>query len=251
MKSVGDLKGMKAEVAQGKQQHTLDKKRQEIAEQMQQQRLPEVIVPKFNLPAEKTASGAVLSIHDGCVGYGDKILLSNISLSLQAEQRCALIGRNGSGKTTLLKAIIGDPSITRAGYWYVTKGIGFLDQHYQTLDLEKTALEIIALAAPQWDNASIRRHLNDFLFRKNEEVNTLVKNLSGGERARLSLAQIAANPPKLLILDEITNNLDIETRDHVAQVLRDFPGAMLVVSHDADFLKEIQIEEYYEFSDKR
>jgi ATPase subunit of ABC transporter with duplicated ATPase domains len=73
-----------------------------------------------------------------------------------------------------------------------------------------------------------------------------VKNLSGGERARLSLAQIAANPPKLLILDEVTNNLDLETRDHVAQVLRDFPGAMLIVSHDPDFLKEVQIEEYYE-----
>jgi ATPase subunit of ABC transporter with duplicated ATPase domains len=97
----------------------------------------------------------------------------------------------------------------------------------------------------------IRRHLNDFIFRKNEEVNALVKNLSGGERARLSLAQIAANPPKLLILDEITNNLALETRDHVVQVLRDFPGAMLVVSHDADFLKEIQIEEYYEIENKR
>jgi ATPase subunit of ABC transporter with duplicated ATPase domains len=114
--------------------------------------------------------------------------------------------------------------------------------------LKKSALEIIADVAPQWDHAVIRRHLNDFLFRKNEEVNTLVKNLSGGERARLSLAQIAANPPKLLILDEITNNLDLETRDHVVQVLRDFPGAMLVVSHDADFLKEIQIKEYYEIS---
>jgi ATPase subunit of ABC transporter with duplicated ATPase domains len=251
MKSVGDLKGMKAEVAQGKQLHSIDKKKQEIAEQMQQLHLPEVIVPKFNLPAQKAAGGTVLSVNDGTVGYGDNVILAGITLSLQAGQRLALTEPNGSGKTTLIKAILSDPSVTRAGYWYVTNGIGFLDQHYQTLDLEKSALKIIANAAPQWDHAEIRRHLNDFLFRKNEEVNALVKNLSGGERARLSLAQIAANPPKLLILDEITNNLDLETRDHVVQVLCDFPGAMIVVSHDADFLKEIRIEEYYEIEDKR
>jgi ATPase subunit of ABC transporter with duplicated ATPase domains len=246
MKSVGDLKGMKAEVAQGKQLLSIDKKKQEIAEQMQQLHLPEVIMPKFNLTAQKAAGGPGLSINDGTVGYGDKVILSGITLSLQAGQRLALTGQNGSGKTTLIKAILSDPSVTRDGYWYVTNGVGFLDQHYQTLDLKKSAIEIIADAVPQWDHATIRRHLNDFLFRKNEEVNALVKNLSGGERARLSLSQIAANPPKLLILDEITNNLDLETRDHVVQVLCDFPGAMLVVSHDEDFLKEIQIEEYYE-----
>ncbi|MDR0631123.1 MAG: ATP-binding cassette domain-containing protein [Holosporales bacterium] len=250
MKSVGDLKGMKAEVAQGKQSLSIEKRKQELTEQMQQLRVPEVIFPKFNLLAQKAADGAVLSVSGGAVGYDDKIILTNISLSLQSGQRLAITGRNGSGKTTLLKAILNNSShaqsVTRAGYWYVTQSIGFLDQHYQTLNPEKSALEIIADAAPQWDNAVKRRHLNDFLFRKNEEVNTLVKNLSGGERARLSLAQIAANPPKLLILDEITNNLDIETRDNVTQVLRDFPGAVLVVSHDSNFLREIQIEEYYD-----
>jgi ATPase subunit of ABC transporter with duplicated ATPase domains len=245
MKSVGDLKGMKAEGAQGKQLHNIDKKKQDITEQMQQLRLPEVIIPKFGLSAQKAAGGAVLAINDGGVGYDGKVILTNVSLSLQAGQRLAITGSNGSGKTTLLKAILGDPSVLRTGYWYVTQGVGVLDQHYRTLPLEKSALEIIADAAPLWDHAAIRRHLNDFLFRKNEEVHALVKNLSGGERARLSLAQIAANPPKLLILDEITNNLDLETRDHVVQVLRDFPGALLVVSHDADFLKEIHVEEYY------
>jgi ATPase subunit of ABC transporter with duplicated ATPase domains len=133
----------------------------------------------------------------------------------------------------------------RTGSWYVTQGIGFLDQHYQTLCLEKSALEIIMEAEPSWDHSTVRSHLNDFLFRKNDEVNTSVENLSGGERARLSFAQIAANPPRLLILDEITNNLDLETHNHVIQVLRDFPGAMIVISHDAEFLKEIQVGEYY------
>ena len=85
---------------------------------------------------------------------------------------------------------------------------------------------------PNWDQLSIRQHLVNFLFRKNEEVNATVHQLSGGEKARLSLAQIAAKTPKLLILDEVTNNLDLETREHMIQVLREFPGAMIIISHD-------------------
>ncbi len=104
-------------------------------------------------------------------------------------------------------------------------------------------LETIADLVPASSHAEIRRHLNDFLFRKNEEVNALVGTLSGGEKARLSLAQIAAKTPKLLILDEITNNLDLETKDHVIQVLKAYPGAMIVISHEADFLEEIEISE--------
>lgn len=101
-----------------------------------------------------------------------------------------------------------------------------------------------------WSHAEIRRHLNDFLFRKNEEVNALVSTLSGGEKARLSLVQIAAKTPKLLILDEITNSLDLETRDHVIQVLKNYPGVMVVISHDEDFLKAIHVSVFYGIENK-
>jgi ATPase subunit of ABC transporter with duplicated ATPase domains len=124
--------------------------------------------------------------------------------------------------------------------------VGHLDQHYQTLDPDKAALEIIRAARPTWSHAEIRRHLNDFLFRKNEEVTASVRTLSGGEKARLSLALIAACPPKLLVLDEMTNNIDLETHDHVVGVLRAYPAAMIVVSHDEIFLREIGIEKYHE-----
>jgi ATPase subunit of ABC transporter with duplicated ATPase domains len=101
-----------------------------------------------------------------------------------------------------------------------------------------------------WSHAEIRRHLNDFLFRKNEEVNALVSTLSGGEKARLSLVQIAVKTPKLLILDEITNSLDLETRDHVIQVLKNYPGVMVVISHDEDFLKAIHVSVFYGIENK-
>ena len=101
---------------------------------------------------------------------------------------------------------------------------------------------------PTWQYAEVRKHLNDFLFRKNEEVNAEVRILSGGEKVRLSLAQIAAKTPRLLVLDEITNNLDIETKNHVIQVLCKYPGTMIVISHDEDFLNRINIQTKYKVS---
>ncbi len=127
--------------------------------------------------------------------------------------------------------------------------IGYLDQHYTTLDPNKTVFEMISELVPHWPHSEIRRHLNDFLFRKSEEVNASVSSLSGGEKARLSLAQIAAKTPKLLILDEVTNNLDLESKNHIIQVLISFPGAMIIISHDSDFLEEIGISDYYQIHD--
>ena len=121
--------------------------------------------------------------------------------------------------------------------------IGYLDQHYATLDPDSCAMQIIEKSAPHWTLLQIREHLNSFLFRKNEEVRRTVRDLSGGEKARLSLGQIAATTPKLLILDEITNNIDLETREHVAQVLQEYPGAIILISHDEAFANEIAASE--------
>jgi ATPase subunit of ABC transporter with duplicated ATPase domains len=188
----------------------------------------------------------LVSISDGCVGFENPIITA-INLSLTAGERIAISGDNGSGKSTLIRAILEDPAITKTGSWQVLRReyIGYLDQHYSPLDMEKTVLNIMQDYVSNWSHAEIRKHLNDFLFRKNEEINATVSSLSGGEKARLSLALIAAITPKLLILDEITNNLDLETRDHVIQVLKDYPGAMVVISHDADFLESIQVNSHY------
>ena len=220
-------------------------KKENLNERLADLRLPEIIKPKFSLNTTEIANKALVSINDGNLGYGEKIILGNINLSIMSGERLAITGDNGSGKSTLLKAILNDIDIVKSGLWYVPnfEDIGYLDQHYNNLNHDKSALENIHELVPMWEHAEIRRHLNDFLFRKNEEVNALVSNLSGGEKARLSLAQIAAKTPKFLILDEVTNNIDLETRQHVIQVLKDYPGAMIVVSHDEEFLKEIGIEQ--------
>lgn len=245
MKSIADSKAMKAEKSQGKNLKNLDEKKQKLLAQLDDLRLPEIIVPKFHLPLQKISERMILSITDGAIGYLDEnIIARDINFSVISNERIAIIGKNGSGKTTLLKAIMGDQSVVKQGDWNVPKPseIGYLDQHYGNLDLEKSVLEIISEANPSLVHAEIRKHLNDFLFRKNEEVNNAVKNLSGGEKARLSLARIAANVPNLLILDEITNNIDLETKNQIVEILQEYPGAVVIVSHEQSFLDKIRID---------
>jgi ATPase subunit of ABC transporter with duplicated ATPase domains len=248
MNSIRDLKAMKAEKSQGGKLKAIDAKKQRLSEQLSTMRLPEIITPKFYIPHQSVSDRTLVSIMEGAVGYENQIILQNINISLMSHESMAIVGRNGSGKTTLVKAILGDANVERYGSWNAPppENIGFLDQHYGNLDPEKSPYEIISDSNSFGNRAEVRKHLNDFLFRKNEEVNTLVKNLSGGEKARLSLAKIAANPPQLLILDEITNNIDLETMEHVVRILQEYPGAMIVIAHDESFLDEIEIEKRIE-----
>ena len=245
---VAGTKKRQAEGTAGKRTSAIDTKKSDLQEQLTNLRLPEVIVPKFSLTSAEIGDHNLISISQGVVGYkNQEPLLTAISLSLGSRERIALQGANGSGKSTLIKAILRNPDVVTSGTWHMPKiqEIGYLDQHYSTLAATDTALQSISKLAPTLYPDEIRKHLNDFLFRKNEEVLTPVENLSGGEKARLSLAQIAIKTPKLLILDEITNNLDLPTRQHVIDVLKAYEGAILVISHDDDFLKEIGIEDMY------
>lgn len=242
--------------AQGRGQLTANKNRKHIAdektaifEQLSELKRPEIIKPKFNLTTQ-SHNRVVTHIRDGSVGYQETIL-EIPHFTLQGKERIAITGLNGSGKTTFLKAIL-NTNLRQTGDWQTPKSadIGYLDQKYATLCAEHTVYETIEALALNWHPQDIRNHLNRFLFRKNEVINLRISQLSGGEKARLCLAQIAAKIPKLLLLDEITNNLDIETKNHIVQVLQDFPGPMIVISHDEDFLQQITINQYYHVEKK-
>lgn len=239
--------------AQGRGQATANKNKKGIAvekksvlEQLAELKQAEIIKPKFNLKAAQLFGKPLITIQDGVAGYSQPIL-TQINFSLESTERLAIKGANGCGKTTLIKAILNQSTLRKAGNWYTPKpeDIGYLDQHYSTLEAQLSVFDSIQRLGLNWHPQEIRCHLNRFLFRKNEEINTLIKHLSGGEKARLCLAHIAAKTPKLLILDEITNNLDLETREHLIQVLKDFPAAIIAISHDDDFLQAIQIKRVY------
>jgi ATPase subunit of ABC transporter with duplicated ATPase domains len=254
-KYAGDTIALRAAQGKGEMTHNKNKKtirttRDHLLAQLSELYLPEIIIPRFSLTSSEIEDRVMVSVSAGSVSYQkEKPLLSSIYFSVMSKSRIALIGKNGSGKSTLVKALLGDESVIKHGNWYVPnlKEIGYLDQHYTTLDSKKTVLKSLVDLVP-WPDGELRCHLNTFLFRKNEEVQRPVHQLSGGERARLSLAHIAAKTPRLLILDEVTNNLDLETRKHVIAVLNNYPGAMIVISHDDTFLDEIGIEEFYDVS---
>ncbi|MFJ1268272.1 ATP-binding cassette domain-containing protein [Legionella lytica] len=248
---VSGTKIRNAQETAGRKKQVLNHKRQELTERLAELHVEEIISPKFMLNSQPF-NHAVVTISEGSVGYATSpLILQNISIVIKGQDRIAIQGNNGSGKSTLIKALLTASDIERTGEWLLpqAKEIGYLDQHYHNLSPEHTVWQTLSCVLPNRSYTEIRRHLNNFLFRKNEEVDALVTTLSGGEKARLSLAQIAAISPKLLILDEITNNLDRETRAHIIQVLNAYLGALIVISHDSDFLAKIGITTSYEIRD--
>ena len=245
---VSHAKASRAEQTSGKRQSAIDKKRQELNQQLSDLRLPEVIHPKFSLTTEHSRVHNLLTIRHANIGYAnDKKVLEDVNLSVGGQERIAICGKNGSGKSTLLKALLGYGDVVTTGDWHLppSDNVGYLDQHYSTLKPKLLVLEHIMALRPDWSYETVRRHLSDFLFRENEAVMQRAVNLSGGEKARASLSMIAAKTPKLLVLDEVTNNLDLETKMHVIQVLKAYPGALIVVSHEMDFLNAIDIDCFY------
>lgn len=242
---VSNAKSSGAQQTSGKKKAAISQNKNQLMGELSALRLPEVIVANFPLSPTDKARGTLVSISFASIAYTpDQPLIKDIHISLSAQDKMAIIGDNGSGKSTLLKAILNFPDIIKNGQWSVPRAdaIGYLDQHYANVAPDKTVLESLSELVPAWEDKQIRYHLNAFLFKSNADVNTLGKELSGGEKARLSLAMIAAKPPQLLILDEITNNLDLETRQHVIQILQSYPGALLVVAHELDFIEKINVD---------
>lgn len=240
----------RAQEASGRKRALLKEQRGELSEQLSKLRLPEVITPHFYVPPQINKNKVLISVVDGSVGY-DSTLIEGIFFTVRAQERIAIVGDNACGKSTLLKALLGTINVSKTGMWSlpIAQDIGYLDQNYKNLDPTKTVLTTVWQARPDFSVQQIRHHLNNFLFRKNEEVHKIVSLLSGGERLRLSLCLIAARAPRVLLLDEITNNIDISTKNHVLDVLNHYPGAMIVVSHDTNFLASLRVERFFLLQD--
>ena len=231
-------------ITAGRKQAAISAMQRDLGVQLSALKRPEVIEPRFHLRASSAQHSTVINIINGSIGY-EQAVLRGIHLSLAAGERLALTGANGSGKSSLAQAIAGLGPVRRLhGEWHVpaAQHIGYLDQHYRSLRRGLSVLQTLQHAAPDWTMEQLRRCLSDFLFRQDAAVHADVASLSGGEKARLSLACIAAAPPRLLILDEVTNNLDRTARNHVIEVLQAYPGAMLLISHDQAFLQAMGAE---------
>ena len=172
---------------------------------------------------------------------GDKKLVHDVSLRVHRGDRIGLVGPNGAGKTTLVKLLTGelapDDGSVRLG---ANLDLAMLDQRRDALDPEETLEHFLTDGRGQslivnGEQKHVVSYMKDFLF-KPEQARTPVRELSGGEKARLILARTLARPANLLVLDEPTNDLDIETLDLLQELIAGFPGTVILVSHDRDFL---------------
>lgn len=174
------------------------------------------------------------------VAFGDKVVIENLNLLISRNDRLALIGANGTGKSTLIKLIMEKQAASsgkmRSG---VNLEIAYFDQHREALDLNQTVQEIVGEGKQEVMVNGRSRHvlgyLQDFLFSP-KRARTPVRALSGGEKNRLLLARLFLRPSNLLILDEPTNDLDIETLELLEEVVANYAGTVILVSHDRDFV---------------
>ncbi len=175
--------------------------------------------------------------------FEGRTILRNFSTVVLRGDRIGLIGANGSGKTTLLRVLLGDLAPTAGEVRRGTKlDVAYFDQQRATLREDWTALENVAEGLEYIEVNGGRKHalgyLQDFLFTP-ERARAPITRLSGGERNRLLLARLFARPSNLLVMDEPTNDLDVETLELLEELLADYPGTLLLVSHDRDFLDRV------------
>jgi len=194
----------------------------------------------MNITQGDRSGKLVFEAEDVCVAFDDKVVIKNLNLLISRHDRLALIGANGTGKSTLIKLIMEKLAATtgkmRSG---VNLEVAYFDQHREALDLNLTVQEIVGEGKQEVEVNGRPRHvlgyLQDFLFSP-KRARTPVRALSGGEKNRLLLARLFLRPSNLLILDEPTNDLDIETLELLEEVVANYAGTVILVSHDRDFV---------------
>lgn len=194
----------------------------------------------FNFMTPEHQPDPMLSVEQLDFGYGESRLLENVDVVLRKGDRIGLVGVNGSGKTTLLKLLVGVLTAQK-GKVVQSKGlkIGYFAQHQlESLTADQSPLQhLLNMDEPPSDQEA-RDFLGQFGFSNNQCLDS-VKHFSGGEKARLALALIVFQKPNLIILDEPTNHLDMETRDALDMAIQEFPGSIILVTHDKHLLASI------------
>ncbi len=168
--------------------------------------------------------------------FGDKVLFSGVDLDVKRGEKLAIIGPNGTGKTTLLKIISGEIKADTGELEFGSRvETAYYDQEHHVLDPDNTVFDEISDAYPSMDNTEIRNLLASFLF-TGEDVFKYVRDLSGGEKGRLSLSKLMLSKANLLILDEPTNHLDITSKEILEEAVKNYEGTVIYVSHDRYFI---------------
>jgi ATP-binding cassette subfamily F protein uup len=198
---------------------------------------------KLNLDSGELSGRLVVEVKNASVGYDGEPVIKDFSTRILRGDRVGIVGPNGVGKTTLLKLLLGELTPGKGKVRLGTKlQVAYFDQQRAILDSDKTVMDNLNYGSEMVTINGKQRHvmgyLQDFLFPP-KRVLSPVSSLSGGERNRLLLARLFTQPANLLVLDEPTNDLDVETLELLEELLTDYKGTMLLVSHDRTFLDNV------------
>lgn len=198
---------------------------------------------RLSLDAGERSGKVVIETKALLKSFDGRPIVKSLDLRVMRGDKLGLLGKNGTGKTTLIKLILGklqaDSGTVKLG---TNLSVAYFDQLWEQLDLNQTVAQTISPGSDWVEIAGVKKHimsyLNDFLFSP-QKANVRISTLSGGERNRLLLARLFALPANLLVLDEPTNDLDIDTLELLEQTLADYTGTVLLVSHDRRFLDNV------------
>ena len=222
---------------EGRVRRLEDLRRQRTARRDQQGQV------KLDVSAGERSGKIVAELENVCKSYGSKVIVDNFSATILRGDKVGLIGANGAGKTTLLKMILGEEQADSGTIKQGSKlQVAYFDQMRAQLNEDASLAETIAPGSDWVEINGQKKHvmtyLNDFLFAA-ERARSPVKSLSGGERNRLLLARLFAKPANALVLDEPTNDLDIDTLELLEELLENYTGTVFLVSHDRAFLDNV------------
>ena len=200
-------------------------------------------------PPAPRSGQVVFSAKDATIGYGKKVIIDGVNVTIERGEKIAFVGRNGEGKTTLMRIITKElfPIDGEAGLGYNVDMGYFAQNQEDVLDKNDTVFDTLDKIAVGDIRTKLRDILGAFLFR-GEDIDKKVAVLSGGERARLAMAKLMLKPHNLLALDEPTNHMDLISKDILKQALQAYDGTLVIVSHDRDFLDGL-VDKIYEFKD--
>ncbi|MFV9511847.1 ABC-F family ATP-binding cassette domain-containing protein [Tepidibacillus sp. LV47] len=217
------------------------KSRRKALEKMERIDRPNTDLPKahFTFDIEKQSGHVVLKVESLGMQFNDQVLFRNVSFQINRQEKVALIGPNGIGKSTLFKLIVHQHIPTNGSIEYGSNvTIGYYAQEQEDLTDEKTILDEIWDQYPEKNEVEVRTLLGNFLF-TGDDVFKKIKDLSGGEKARVALAKLMLKKANFLLLDEPTNHLDTISREVLENALIDYPGTIFMISHDRYFLNRI------------
>ena len=197
--------------------------------------------PVFNFPECPRSGKLVLNIKNLSHSFEDKILFLDINLKISSGEKIAILGPNGCGKSTLLKIIMKkiSPEIGEINLGKHNIITSYYEQNQaEALSLDERVIDLICNKSPEWSQKKVRTFLGGFGF-QNETVFKYIKQLSGGEKARLALALMIIKPSNFLLLDEPTNHLDLQSKENLELAIKNYKGSLLIISHDRYFISKV------------